>query len=53
LYPWVIGIARLPVHAFFTITIFFGVLFIGYGYEWLKGTLNWAESSEVDFNKNV
>lgn len=41
LYPWVVGLGRLPFYALFSMTLFLSILIIGYAYEWFKGALNW------------
>ena len=45
LFPWAVSLMRLPeetqVFAFWSMTVFLGVLTIGFLYEWKKGALEW------------
>jgi NADH-quinone oxidoreductase subunit A len=42
LYPWAIYAGFLGARGFFVTVVFLGILTIGFVYEWLKGSLNWA-----------
>lgn len=49
LYPWAIGLGRLPFEAFFAMTLFIVILLVGFTYEWLRGALNWEV---LNYEKN-
>jgi NADH-quinone oxidoreductase subunit A len=41
LYPWAVSFRQLGLMGFMTMTVFLGVLFVGYYYIWRKGALEW------------
>ncbi len=45
LFPWGVALLKLPhdvaVTAFWSMTVFLGVLTVGFVYEWKKGALEW------------
>ena len=41
LFPWAISLGEIGVFGFWSMMVFFGVLTIGFIYEWRKGALEW------------
>ena len=41
LFPWAVSFGKLGWFGFWSMTIFLGVLTIGFIYEWKKGALEW------------
>ncbi len=41
LFPWAISLGEIGVFGFWSMMFFFGVLTIGFIYEWRKGALEW------------
>lgn len=41
LYPWAVSFGKLGWFGFWSMTVFLGVLTIGYIYEWKKGAMEW------------
>lgn len=41
LFPWIISIKWLKMKGIYCMLIFLWILTIGFGYEWLKGAIDW------------
>ncbi len=41
LFPWALAFQKLGMFAFVEMLIFLAILFVGYGYVWMKGDLDW------------
>lgn len=41
LFPWAIALKQIGMFGFVAMTVFLGVLVIGFVYEWKKGALEW------------
>ena len=41
LFPWAVVFRKLGMFAFIEMTVFLGILVVGYAYVWLKGDLDW------------
>ena len=41
LFPWAISLGTIGIFGFWSMMVFFGVLTIGFIYEWRKGALEW------------
>ncbi len=41
LFPWAIVLGRIGLFGFAAMTVFLGILVIGFIYEWKKGALEW------------
>lgn len=41
LFPWLGSFDNLEIQCYYIISIFLGVLVVGFIYEWLKGALTW------------
>ena len=41
LYPWAVSFRSFPVHSLLAVTLFLGILFVAFIYEWRKGGLEW------------
>jgi NADH:ubiquinone oxidoreductase subunit 3 (subunit A) len=42
LFPWAVMFDRLALFGFIEMTVFLGILVIGYVYVWNRGALDWA-----------
>jgi NADH-quinone oxidoreductase subunit A len=41
LFPWAISLSETGVFGFWSMTLFLGILTVGFIYEWRKGALEW------------
>jgi len=41
LFPWAVVLDELGLFGFFAMSVFLGILVIGFIYEWVKGALEW------------
>ena len=41
LFPWAITLGKTGLYGFWSMTVFLGVLAVGFIYEWRKGALEW------------
>ena len=41
LFPWAVVLEELGLFGFFAMSVFLGILVIGFIYEWVKGALEW------------
>lgn len=41
LFPWAISLGEIGMFGFWSMMVFFGVLTVGFIYEWKKGALDW------------
>ena len=42
LFPWAVAFGEISMVGFWSMTVFLGVLTVGFAYEWKKGALEWA-----------
>ena len=43
LFPWAVVFKDLGLIAFVEVTIFLGILIVGFAYVWMKGDLDWVK----------
>lgn len=41
LFPWAISLSEIGLLGFWSMTVFLGILTVGFIYEWKKGALDW------------
>ena len=41
LYPWAVKAGKLGVYAFVEVTLFIGIILVGWLYAWGRGLLKW------------
>ncbi len=41
LFPWAVSLGDIGVYGFWSMVVFLAVLTVGFGYEWMKGALEW------------
>ena len=41
LFPWAVSIDAIGTFGFVSMMVFLGILVVGFGYEWMKGALDW------------
>ena len=41
LFPWAVSLEHIGVFGFVSMSVFLGILIVGFIYEWMKGALEW------------
>jgi len=41
LFPWAVSFRSFPVYSLLAVSLFLGILFVAFAYEWRKGALEW------------
>jgi NADH-quinone oxidoreductase subunit A len=47
LVPWALNLSQLNAAGYLSMLIFFGLLIIGFIYEWLNGSLDWTNKKLI------